>query len=218
MAAFFSKDMSEEEFDRLRENMVQRQIAARGVSDSAVLNAMRKVPRHLFVPDKYRAESYDDGPLPIGHGQTISQPYIVASMTEMLAPADSKTVLEIGTGSGYQTAILAELFFHVHTVEYVADLSRTARKLLGRFKYQTISFYIGDGLREPPEPAQFDAIIATAAPLDYPEELESRLKRGGKLVIPVGNINQILYLVEKDEEGNVRQHPQYPVRFVTMQM
>ncbi len=196
--------------------MVARQIAGRDVTDSAVLAALRKIPRHQFVPRPLRQNAYTDSPLPIGNGQTISQPYIVGSMTEHLQPEKSKTVLEIGTGSGYQTAILAELFGTVYTVEYHKELSVKAQSVLSRLGYVNISFYIGDGLQVPIEPQSFDAIIVTASPADFPEILIERLNPNGRLVTPVGSTSQVLYIVSKDTSGNIKKKPLYRVRFVTM--
>lgn len=215
---WFSKDNNAEKdiFLRRRLDMVDRQIAGRDVYDSAVLDALRRVPRHKFVPVKYRDSAYEDSPLPIGNDQTISQPYIVGSMTEQLHPDKAKSVLEIGTGSGYQTAVLAELFGTVHTVEYFEGLSQKARRILDRLGYDNIEYYIGDGLKIPVEPAAFDAIIVTAAPESLPEDLINRLLPKGRLVIPVGAISQTLQVVSKDEDGRVSIEPLYAVRFVTL--
>lgn len=212
-----SNDISEEDYRREREQMVKYQLLTRDVRNEAVLNAMRSVPRHEFVLPEMRREAYEDGPLPIGCGQTISQPYVVASMTEYLDPAPDKVVLEIGTGSGYQTAILAELFSHVHTVEYFRELSEAAQKILGQLGYVNITFYVGDGLLvPPPEQIQFDAIIVTAAPDRFPGTLADRLKPGGCIVLPVGEGIQYLKRVKKDEEGGIHFTTLYPVRFVPL--
>jgi protein-L-isoaspartate(D-aspartate) O-methyltransferase len=207
----------DEDHERAREQMVDRQIAGRDVHDPLVLAAMRKVPRHLFVPVDLIAEAYDDTPLPIGHGQTISQPYIVGSMTSHLAPSREKTVLEIGTGSGYQTAILAELFARVETAEIIPALSQEAERILGRLGYRNITFHRGDGLRVASQSAPFDGIIVTAAPAIMPEGLIERLAPGGRLVIPVGASAQSLYLVSRDHTGVVTTTELFPVRFVILQ-
>ncbi len=215
----FSKSMewSEQEYRQARHNMVERQLAGRDVTDPAVLEVMRRVPRHLFVPADLRLEAYDDSPLPIGYGQTISQPYVVGSMTQFLGPDKSKGVFEIGTGSGYQTAILAELFGHVVTVEYYSELSKQAQKILQELGYNNIAFHVGDGLKVPGKRDKFDAIIITAAPEDIPDELVSQLKEGGRLIVPVGTVIQYLELVIKDKDGKLDFQTLYPVRFVPLQ-
>lgn len=216
---FFSKsrEWTDDDYRRARSRMVEQQLAGRDVRNPAVLETMAKVPRHLFVSPELRHEAYEDTPLPIGYGQTISQPYVVGSMTEHLNPARDKRVLEIGTGSGYQTAILAELFEHVDTVEYVAELSRQAQLVLGQLNYINITFYVGDGLILPPDGEKYDAIIVTAAPEDFPEALADRLKHGGRLIIPVGGAIQYLKLAVKDETGKLDIRTLYPVRFVRLQ-
>lgn len=215
---FFSKsqDFTEDEYRRARERMVEYQLRSRDVRNEAVLEVMRKVPRHEFVSPDLRREAYDDGPLPIGCGQTVSQPYIVASMTEHLEPSMDKEVLEIGTGSGYQTAVLAELFAHVDTVEFFSELSLEAQKTLARLGYTNITFHIGDGLLIPPPEIRFDAIIVTAAPDHFPVSLPDRLKPGGRLILPVGDTIQDLKLIVKDEAGQVHFKTLYPVRFVPL--
>jgi protein-L-isoaspartate(D-aspartate) O-methyltransferase len=210
-------DPSEEEYRRRRLRMVEYQLAGRDVRDPAVLEAMRRVPRHLFVPPELRHEAYDDYPLAIGYGQTISQPYIVASMTEFLQPDKSKRVLEIGTGSGYQTAVLAELFGQVATVEIVPQLSERAREVLQALGYTNIAFHVGDGLKIPAAPDIFEAIIATAAPETVPPELIERLAPGGRMVLPVGAITQYLQLVTRNDAGKVHYETLYGVRFVPWQ-
>lgn len=212
-----STEWSEEECRQARHNMVERQLAGRDVTDPAVLEAMRKVPRHLFIPADLRREAYDDSPLPIGYGQTISQPYVVGSMTQLLGPDKSKSVFEIGTGSGYQTAILAELFGPVVTVEYYSELSKQAQKILQELGYNNIAFHVGDGLKVPEKRDKFDAIIITAAPEDIPDELVSQLKEGGRLIVPVGTVIQYLELVIKDKDGKLDFQTLYPVRFVPLQ-
>ncbi|HSN92832.1 MAG TPA: protein-L-isoaspartate(D-aspartate) O-methyltransferase [Anaeromyxobacteraceae bacterium] len=195
--------------------MVETQIAARGVSDPRVLAAMRKVERHLFVPETLRGEAYGDFPLPIGHGQTISQPYIVALMTELARVRPGGRVLEIGTGSGYQAAILAALAREVYSIEIVEPLAREAADRLRRLGCRNVSVRAGDGYRGWPEKAPFDAILVTAAPPRIPEPLLEQLATGGRLVAPVGEEVQDLVLVEKTAQG-LRRSRIAPVRFVPM--
>lgn len=203
-------------FAKQRFQMVQQQIAWRGVRDTLVLNAMRKVPRHLFVPDYLVEQAYIDSPLPIGEGQTISQPYIVAFMTEALKLQGNERVLEIGTGSGYQAAILAEIVKEVYTIEIVPTLGRRADALLQKMGYKNIHVTIGDGYRGLPDKGPFDAIIVTAAPDHVPQPLVDQLKAGGRLIIPVGNLEQELILIEKRADGSITQKSVLPVRFVPM--
>jgi len=198
-----------------RERMVADQIAARGVRDSRVLAAMRKVPRHEFVPAELAARAHHDSPLPIGHAQTISQPYIVAFMTEQLELDGDEKVLEIGTGSGYQAAVLGELAKQVHTIEIVEPLARQSRELLAQQGYANIAVRAGDGYRGWPEEAPFDAIILTAAPPEIPQPLIDQLAMGGRLVAPVGRWNQELVLIRRDENGFHREKL-IGVRFVPM--
>ena len=199
-----------------RERMVAEQIVARGVGDSRTIAAMRSVPRHLFVPERHRNDSYEDYPLPIDCGQTISQPYIVALMTELLALKGGERVLEIGTGSGYQTAVLAELAREVFSVEIVEQLHKTASKLFLELGYKNIHTACGDGHKGWPENEPYDGIMVTAAPEFVPEALIKQLKPGGRLVIPVGDVNQYLVLYEKDLDGLLTIKPIIPVRFVPM--
>lgn len=204
------------QYQDLRKQMVEGQIAARGVADENVLAAMRKVPRHEFVPEGLRQAAYDDRPLPIGSGQTISQPYIVALMTEVLRIAPGEKVLEIGTGSGYQAAILAELTDQVYTIEILEDLGHRAEQTLRRLGYSQVEVKIGDGYLGWEEHAPFDAIIVTCAPDHIPKPLVDQLVEGGRMVIPVGRgYGQELYLVEK-KEGQIRQRSIIPVLFVPM--
>lgn len=185
-----------------RLDMVERQIRARGVSDPLVLAAMRRVPRHLFVPEENAGAAYDDRPLPIGQGQTISQPYMVASMTESLKLGGGEKVLEIGTGSGYQSAILAEIADHVVTVERKQDLQKAAARLLRELGYVNIEAVVGDGSRGYPDRAPYDAIIVTAGAPGVPEALVEQLAPGGRLVIPVGNsFHQTLTRVTRTGQG-----------------
>lgn len=201
---------------RARQEMVETQIRQRGVRDPRVLEAMLKVPRHLFVPEAYRDQAYMDGPLPIGKGQTISQPYIVALMTELLELDGDEKVLEIGTGSGYQAAILAELAREVYTIEIIPELSKRAETILRGLGYKNIHFRIGDGYKGWPEEAPFDAIIVTAAPPEVPQALVDQLSDdGGRMVVPVGTWDQDLLLIIK-EGGKITRKNIAPVRFVPM--
>ena len=205
-------------FVREREKMVFEQIEARGVEDSAVLNALLKVPRHMFVPEDVQSYAYHDEPLPIGEGQTISQPYIVAYMTEVLQLGGQDRVLEIGTGSGYQAAVLAEIVQEVYTVEIIEPLGVSARKRLKRLGYDNIEVHIGDGYFGWEEHSPFDAIIVTAAADHIPPSLVRQLKNGGKMCIPIGQpyYLQVLKLLEKNEKGEVRIWDIIPVRFVPL--
>jgi protein-L-isoaspartate(D-aspartate) O-methyltransferase len=196
--------------------MVKEQIVNRGVTEERVLAAMRKVPREQFVPDNLRDESYTDGPVPIGYDQTISQPYIVAFMTEQLHPQPTDRVLEIGTGSGYQAAILAELVAEVYSIEIVEPLAKTAEGTLQHLGYKNVHVKVGDGYKGWPEHAPFDAIIVTCAPDHVPQPLVDQLKEGGRMIIPVGpRLAQELYLLEK-QNGQLRQGAVLEVRFVPM--
>jgi protein-L-isoaspartate(D-aspartate) O-methyltransferase len=182
--------------------MVERQIRRRGVTDEVVLRAMETVPRHEFVPERYQAQAYSDHPLPIGHGQTISQPYIVALMTELLELKSTDRVLEVGTGCGYQAAILAEIVADVYTVEIIEYLAIEAKERLERLGYSNIHTLLGDGYHGWPEHAPYDAIIVTAAPDHIPQALIHQLKDGAKLVIPVGSPGGYQKLRQITKEGN----------------
>ncbi len=208
--------MNGQDWTSLRERMVRDQIERRGVRHAGVLKAMREVERHLFVPESLRRSAYEDHPLPIGHGQTISQPYIVAAMTEMLDPKPADRVLEIGTGSGYQAAVLARLVRHVYTIELVEPLGRQAQALLERLGYKNVTVRIGDGYEGWPGEAPFDKILLTAAPPDVPPKLIEQLKPGGRLVAPVGTGWQELVVIDKDAKGGVRRRTEFPVMFVPM--
>lgn len=201
-----------------RRRMVEEGIRQEGVSDRKVLEAMRHVPRHLFVPENYQRYAYQNRPLPIGHDQTISQPFIVGYMTQMLDLREGEKVLEIGTGSGYQAAVLSEITPHVYTIEIVEPLGKQARALFDKLGYHTIKTRIGDGYKGWPEYAPFDAIILTAAPGEVPDPLIRQLKPGGVLAAPIGQSGetQMLTRITKTENGEIRREPMLPVRFVPM--
>ncbi len=207
-----------DDYADLRESMVREQILARGVSDRNVLAALRGVPRHRFVPPSQVRQAYNDHPLPIGNGQTISQPYIVAFMSELLDLRKSHKVLEIGTGCGYQAAVLSLLASEVYSIEIVEELGVQARERLRTLGYDNVEVKIGNGYAGWPEQAPFDRIILTAAPSELPQALVDQLKPGGRLVAPVGPVhgNQELVVVTKDAQGKVRREPVLPVRFVPM--
>ncbi len=201
-----------------RERMVRAQIEERGVRDAGVLRVLRQTPRHLFVPADMREYAYEDRPLRIGHGQTISQPYIVGLMTELVGARPEHKVLEIGTGSGYQAAVLARLARHVYTIEIVPELARSARETLARLGYRNVTVRTGDGYRGWPEEAPFDRIILTAAPPEIPKALVDQLRPGGRLVAPEGGsvFNQELVVVEKGADGKLTKRSVIPVMFVPM--
>jgi len=201
-----------------RERMVEVQIARRGVRDAHVLRAMHEVPRHLFVEPSQLAHAYDDSPLPIAGQQTISQPYIVALMTDLLEPKPADVVLEIGTGSGYQAAVLAELVARVYTIEIVEPVGQRAAVQLGELGYRNVTTRIGDGYNGWPEAAPFDGIVVTAAAPALPQPLVDQLKPGGRLVIPVGAQWQVqeLLVIEKRPDGTTATKRTIPVRFVPL--
>ena len=210
------KASSGSDFEAQRQQMVQRQLMTRGIKDERLLAAMAKVPREDFVPADQRADAYQDGPLPIGYEQTISQPYIVAFMTEQLRPKPSDRVLEVGTGSGYQAAILAELVSEIYSIEIVEPLAKSAEATLQRLGYKNVHVKIGNGYKGWPEEAPFDAIIVTCAPDKVPQPLVDQLKDGGRMVVPVGErFAQQLYLLEK-KNGQLKESVTLPVRFVPM--
>jgi protein-L-isoaspartate(D-aspartate) O-methyltransferase len=195
--------------------MLTEQLEGRGISDPRVLDAMRRVPRHRFVPKHLRGRAYDDNPLPIGSGQTISQPYIVAVMTQHLDLDASDTILEIGTGSGYQAAVLSVLVKRVYSIEIIPELAQDARKTLKELGYDNVVVISGDGYRGLPDHAPFDGIIVTAAPKAIPQPLLDQLAMGARLVIPVGVHYQELMVVERTAEG-MESREIFPVRFVPM--
>ncbi len=202
--------------DGQRARMVDTQIAARGVRDPRVLAAMRKVPRHRFVDEAQRARAYEDRPLPIADNQTISQPYIVALMTELLELPDRARVLEIGTGSGYQSAVLGEIAADVYSIEILPELADAASQKLKELGYDNVEVRAGDGYRGWPEHAPFDGIIVTAAPERIPQPLIDQLAPGGRMVIPVGGFFQELKVFTKSRDGRVTEKDIIPVRFVPM--
>lgn len=205
------------DFAAQRQRMVEQQLKPRGIKDERVLAAMAKVPREEFIPVNMRADAYDDRPLPIGYDQTVSQPYVVAFMTEQLRLNPSDRVLEIGSGSGYQAAILAQLVKDVYTIEIVTPLAKTAEATLQSLGYNNVHVKVGDGYNGWPEEAPFDAIVVTCAPEKLPQPLVDQLKDGGRMVIPVGaRFAQQLYLVEK-KNGQLKESATLPVRFVPMQ-
>jgi len=201
---------------RLRSQMVEQQIKSRGVTSPTVLAAMEEVPRHLFVPGSERGQAYEDHPLPIGGGQTISQPYIVALMTALLDLAPGSRVLEIGTGSGYQAAVLSRVAGQVYSIEIVPQLGARARETLARLGYDNVQVRVGDGYRGWPEAAPFDGILLTAAPQAVPPPLIAQLKPGGRMVVPIGGFDQNLIVLTKNLDGTVKQEKVLPVRFVPM--
>jgi len=205
-------------YEKLRERMVSEQIEARGVRNRQVLGVMRTLPRHLFVPPELASQAYRDHPLPIGRGQTISQPYIVALMSELLEVERTHKVLEIGTGSGYQAAVLAEMAGTVYSMEIVAPLGEQAAKLLKSLGHQNVEVKIGNGYAGWPEKAPFDRIILTAAPPEIPQALIDQLKPGGRMVAPVGDgpFGQDLVVLEKSAAGKVTRKKVLAVSFVPM--
>ena len=203
--------------DERRRLMVDTQLSSRDITDRRVLDAMRKVPRHLFTPKHYREQAYADSPLPIGHDQTISQPYIVALMTQLTRPQPHFRALDVGTGSGYQAAVLAELCQEVYSIEIVKPLADSARERLRELGYRNVEVRCGDAYHGWPEHAPFDLIIAAAAPGHVPERLVEQLAIGGRFVLPLGTHGiQELVVVEKQEDGSSRQWSSGGVAFVLM--
>jgi protein-L-isoaspartate(D-aspartate) O-methyltransferase len=203
-------------YEKKREAMVKEQIEDRGIKDKATLASMRKTPRHLFVPADQADQAYEDHPIPIGHGQTISQPYVVAYMTEIIKVNSESRVLEVGTGSGYQAAILSAIVKNVYTIEIVEPLGKAARERLSKLNYKNVQVKTGDGFYGWKEHAPFDAIVVTAAAEHIPPPLIEQLKEGGRMIIPVGSpfMVQQLMLVEKSKAGKVRTTSLMPVMFV----
>jgi protein-L-isoaspartate(D-aspartate) O-methyltransferase len=219
--SFFSRhpaSAAQGDFAAERERMVSEQMEARGVRDARVLASMRKTPRHRFVPEEMQASAYNDHPLPIGEGQTISQPYIVALMTELARPRPTDRALEVGTGSGYQAAVLSPLVAHVYTIELEPSLAERAAKILRELKLGNVTTRTGDGYAGWREEAPFDIIIVTAAPDHVPEPLQEQLKPGGRMVVPVGPTyaTQLLQVIEKDANGKLTTTTVSPVRFVPL--
>lgn len=207
----------QDDFAVRRARMVEEDIAGRGIRDPRVLRAMRQVPRHEFVLPEHRTAAYEDHPLPIGHGATISQPFIVAYMSEALRVEPTHKVLEVGTGSGYQAAILSLLARQVYTIELVPELAENAARRLRRLGYLNVQVRVGDGYKGWPEAAPFDRIMLTAAPDDVPQELLDQLKPGGRLVAPIGKgLNQYLVAVDKKADGSIVRQRLLDVRFVPM--
>lgn len=218
-SAYTSQDPVDTSFDlylQERKQMVEEQMIARGITGKETINAFLKVKRHLFVPEEFRNRAYGDHPVPIGQGQTISQPYIVAFMTQILNLSKNDRVLEIGTGSGYQAAILGELSDHVFTIEINEPLGRKATVLLKELGYSSVKVKIGDGYKGWKEHAPFDAIIVTCAPSHIPQPLKEQLKEGGRMIIPVGEAfdQKLLYIQKINNE--LKQQAEFPVLFVPM--
>lgn len=210
------RDKQPEDFEEARARMVEEQMAARGISDERVLEAMRRVPRHLFVPESRRSQAYHDRPLSIGYGQTISQPYIVAFMTACLELSGDEKVLEIGTGSGYQAAVLSQVARQVISIECIEELANTARKALSDVGYDNVQVIVGDGSLGLPEEAPFDAIMLTAAAPDVPIPLQRQLADGGRLVGPVGSrYDQVLVRLRR-VGGDWKREILVPVIFVPL--
>jgi protein-L-isoaspartate(D-aspartate) O-methyltransferase len=210
-----TSSISSEQYAALRQLMVDEQIAKRGINDMGVLQAMKKVPRHMFVPEPLWPVAYSDRPLPIGEGQTISQPYIVAYMTQVLQLGRNMKVLEVGTGTGYQAAVLAELVKEVYTIEIICSLAEQAELNLEKQEYKNIKVKCGDGYQGWPEAAPFDCIIVTAAPDHIPALLIEQLAMGGRMILPLGKLFQELVLITKTQEG-IKRENLLPVRFVPM--
>lgn len=215
-AACRAQEPAVDEPGERRLRMVEEQVRARGVRQPEVLEAMAEVPRHLFVPEGYEDQAYEDRPLPIDHGQTISQPYMVALMTELLDLSGDERVLEIGTGSGYHSAVLSRVADEVYTIEIIEPLAARAAVRLKSLGYGNVRVRIGDGYGGWPAYAPFDAIILTAAPQKIPDPLIEQLKVGGRMVVPVGEVIQDLLLIVKNRDGTLTKQRMAPVRFVPM--
>jgi protein-L-isoaspartate(D-aspartate) O-methyltransferase len=218
--ALMDRDLiTEAAFADQRERMVEEQIQRRGISDPAVLDAMRRIPRHLFVPAEFRSSAYADSPLPIGFDQTISQPYVVASMTEKLRLTSRSQVLEVGTGSGYQTAVLAEIVSEVYSLEFIPELADSAKSVLAKLGYHNVYIRVGDGTQGWPDKGSFDAIIVTAAATEIPSLLVNQLGPHGRMIIPVrvnmSDTQELILLTRTESE--IRQEVLYQVRFVPLQ-
>ncbi len=211
-----SQSNPDRSYEQMREIMIEQQIKARGIKDPQVLNAIKSVERHEFVPKDQQHSAYADSPLPIGHGQTISQPYIVAYMTEQLNLEADEKVLEIGTGSGYQAAVLAHIVSDVYTIEIVKPLCDQAKKRLKRLEYDNVHVMCGDGYKGWPKHAPFDAVILTAAAKTIPQPLIDQLAVGGRLIAPVGDLWQELILLKRISTDKVEKQKLIPVRFVPL--
>ena len=211
-----SSACTQDMYQQRRAAMVQNQLIPRGITDEKVLDAMQKVERHLFVPPDVVSQAYRDGPLPIGYGQTISQPYIVAYMTQILDLEKSDKVLEVGTGSGYQAAVLGEICDSVYTIEIVPQLGQRSKLLLAELGYEGVKVKVGDGYQGWKEYAPYDAIIVTCAPTHVPEPLQEQLNEGGRMIIPVGEKYVQELVIMKKKNGKLRKNSVLPVLFVPM--
>ncbi len=209
-------EREDEDFAQARRRMVERDLAGRDITNKKVLQVMGRIPRHEFVRESLRPAAYADRPLPIGHEQTISQPYIVALMTQLARPTANSRALDIGTGSGYQAAVLGAICKQVYSIEIVKPLADEAARRLRRLGYKNVTVRAGDGYRGWPQKAPFDLILVAAAPDHVPQPLVEQLAPGGRLVIPVGRFFQQLLVIEKDQDGKIHQRKVLPVRFVPM--
>ena len=203
-------------YSKERNLMVSSQLESRGIKNKAVLDVMREIPRHIFVSKEQQYLSYEDCPLPIENNQTISQPYIVGLMTELAEPDSNRSILEIGTGCGYQTAVLAKLFKEVYTIERIPVLFEKSQQILNQLNFHSIKFLLGNGYQGWKEHGPYDRIIVTACPPVLPEKLVDELKPGGIMVIPIGSYEQILMKIVKNNNGTVDKTPVIPVRFVPL--
>ncbi len=216
MSSGLDRSEDDDRFQKKRRDMIERHLRNRDITDARVLEVMQRIPRHLFVPENVRDSAYEDRPLPIGRGQTISQPYIVALMTQLAQPRPDSRVLDVGTGSGYQAAVLGELCREVYSIEIVEELAQQASRLLARLGYENIHVRSGDGYQGWKEHAPFDLIIVAAAPAHVPKPLIEQLAPGGRMIIPVGRFQQDLMIIEKSEDGTIKQWSEIPVAFVPM--